>query len=60
MKIEKMKIVGFEEAIRGMRNPYDSWNKSDSVFYYPNSNDKSVLSAMKTAINNSDCSINTM
>lgn len=28
--IEKTKIVGFEEAIRGMRNPLNSWDKSDS------------------------------
>ena len=30
MKFEKTDVWGFEHAIRGMRNPYDSWNKSDS------------------------------
>lgn len=30
LKIEKTSIYGFEEAIRGMRNPMNSWNKSDS------------------------------
>lgn len=29
---EHIDVVGFEPAIRGMRNPYDSWDKSDSVF----------------------------
>jgi len=28
--IEKTKIIGFEQAIRGMRNPMNSWDKSDS------------------------------
>lgn len=32
MKIENVSVAGFEPAIRGMRNPYNSWDKSDSVF----------------------------
>jgi hypothetical protein len=32
MNIEKLRVSGFEAAIRGMRNPYDSWEKSDSYF----------------------------
>jgi hypothetical protein len=28
--IEKAEVMGFEQAIRGMRNPMNSWNKSDS------------------------------
>lgn len=28
--IEKTEVVGFEPAIRGMRNPMNSWDKSDS------------------------------
>ena len=32
LKIEKTQVVGWEAAIRGMRNPYDSWEKSDSLF----------------------------
>lgn len=31
IKIEILNIVGFEEAIHGMRNPMNSWNKSDSA-----------------------------
>ena len=30
IKIEKTNVVGWEEAIRGMRNPMNSWDKSDS------------------------------
>ena len=32
MKFEKTEVWGFEHAVRGMRNPYDSWDKSDSEF----------------------------
>lgn len=30
IKIENTEVVGFEHAIRGMRNPMNSWDKSDS------------------------------
>lgn len=30
IKIENTEVYGFEAAIRGMRNPMNSWNKSDS------------------------------
>lgn len=32
IKIEHTEVVGFEHAIRGMRNPLNSWDKSDSKF----------------------------
>lgn len=32
LQVENIEIVGFKPAIRGMRNPYDSWAKSDSIF----------------------------
>lgn len=32
LKIENAEIVGWEAAIRGMRNPMNSWDKSDSSF----------------------------
>ena len=32
IKIENTEVVGWEAAIRGMRNPMNSWEKSDSVF----------------------------
>lgn len=31
LKIENVEVVGIEAAIRGMRNPKNSWPKSDSV-----------------------------
>ena len=30
IKLENTDVYGFEAAIRGMRNPYNSWDKSDS------------------------------
>ena len=30
IKVEKVDVWGFEHAIRGMRNPMNSWDKSDS------------------------------
>ena len=32
IKIENTEIVGWEAAIRGMRNPLNSWEKSDSGY----------------------------
>jgi len=32
MKFEKTVVNGFEGSIRGLRNPLESWKKSDSVF----------------------------
>lgn len=33
MKFEKTQVFNFEGAFRGMRNPMNSWEKSDSLFY---------------------------
>ena len=32
MKFENIKVYNFENALRGMRNPKESWNRSDSAF----------------------------
>ena len=32
IKIENVEVLGWEAAIRGMRNPMNSWEKSDSIF----------------------------
>lgn len=32
IKIENVEVVGWEHAIRGMRNPMNSWSGSDSLF----------------------------
>lgn len=33
MKIDKVQVFGWEAAIRGMRNPLNSWSRSDSKYY---------------------------
>ena len=30
LKVENVEVIGWEHAIRGMRNPKNSWEKSDS------------------------------
>lgn len=35
IKIENVEVVGFKPAIRGMRNPMNSWLKSDSGYASP-------------------------
>ena len=35
MKFENTEVWGFEHAIRGMRNPMESWDKSDSFIKSP-------------------------
>ena len=32
IKLENTEVMGWEHAIRGMRNPMNSWDKSDSEF----------------------------
>lgn len=32
IKLESTQVLGWEHAIRGMRNPLNSWNKMDSLF----------------------------
>ena len=34
IKVEYVDVWGFEHAIRGMRNPMNSWDKSDSYYVY--------------------------
>lgn len=36
ININHTQVFGWEAAIRGMRNPMNSWEKSDSIFDYPN------------------------
>lgn len=33
IKFENTEVTGWEAAIRGMRNPMNSWEKSDSLFF---------------------------
>ena len=43
MKFENTETWGFEHALRGMRNPKNSWNKSDSYFNITDDYDEGVL-----------------
>lgn len=46
MKVTKTKVFNFEGAVRGMRNPMESWDRSDSEerqgTFYLGSNDKDL------------------
>lgn len=39
MKFEKTEVFNFDGALRGMRNPLESWDKSDSEYKYENVRD---------------------
>ena len=57
IKIEKVSVMNFENAIRGARNPLNSWAKSDSYYddqgnYVLGENDLSL--AMRLAKTGSD------
>ncbi len=41
IKVENLQVLNFEGALRGMRNPLESWNKSDS--YYDKETGKYVI-----------------
>lgn len=41
LKIENTEVMGWEAAIRGMRNPMNSWEKSDSERKYESWHDMS-------------------
>ena len=60
IKVEKISVWGFEHAIRGMRNPMNSWDKSDSktevdndkeypVFTYIGKNDLDLMKRLYKA-----------
>ena len=55
IKIENLEVWGFRGAIRGMRNPMDSWNRMDTVFAENGDviklgeNDASLMLRLKTA-----------
>ena len=64
IKVENDKVWGFEHAIRGMRNPKNSWDKSDSWFsdgcyYYHNITGKrtSIDSLKELVIGENDLSL---
>lgn len=54
LKIENTEVVGWEHAIRGMRNPKNSWEKSDSIMQYNEGvylgpNDRDLMTRLRNA-----------
>lgn len=49
LKIENVFIYGFEAAIRGMRNPMNSWDRSDSVGEKVGKNDLELMMKLHKA-----------
>ena len=43
IKIQDIEVWGFEHAIRGMRNPKNSWDKSDSRYEYDDCTQKFLI-----------------
>lgn len=43
IKVENIDIWGWNHAIRGMRNPLNSWDKSDSTEYKIGKNDMQLM-----------------
>ena len=57
IKIENHEVLGWEHAIRGMRNPMNSWDKSDSEWdgcgeasgFYLGKNDRDLMTRLRNA-----------
>ena len=49
IKVENIEVWGFEHAIRGMRNPMNSWDKSDSHYRFVDSVSDAMLDRYSTA-----------
>ena len=55
MRFEHTQVMNFEGALRGMRNPLNSWAKSDSVFYTQCEMDEEYYDEMILDIGRSYC-----
>lgn len=55
MKLENTEVWGFEHAIRGARNPLESWHKSDSVFDLTKCNMQGLASCDRSCAINKFC-----
>lgn len=49
IKVEHIEVFNFEGAIRGMRNPMNSWDKSDSVHDHVGDNDLDLMHRLYSA-----------
>ena len=45
MKFENTKVMNFDGALRGMRNPMNSWDMSDSYWDFPEHPDRYIIGA---------------
>lgn len=54
IQIEKVDVWGFEHAVRGCRNPYNSWSKSDSHWDYVPSEDEGIDSKCVYVVGEAD------
>lgn len=61
LKIEHTEVVGWEAAIRGMRNPKNSWEKSDTVYgtYYGELNGHPCVDTADFALGSNDLDLMT-
>lgn len=57
IKVENIDIYGWEAAIRGMRNPMNSWEKSDSDYGCKWADDSTKLCRYCDKMYKSDCNI---
>ena len=49
IQVEYISVWGFEHAVRGMRNPLNSWNKSDSIHEHIGDNDLDLMQRLYKA-----------
>lgn len=54
IQIEKVEVWGFEHALRGMRNPLNSWAKSDSHWDYVPSEEEGIDSKVMYVVGEKD------
>ena len=57
IKIEKTEVFGWEAAIRGMRNPLNSWDKSDCFWKIKNTDYGSIYEPIEFVIGENDLSL---
>ena len=53
--IENVCVSGFAAALRGMRNPLNSWSKSDSVITYENGTEAAKIGPNDLEIGRASC-----
>ena len=54
IRIDNLEIYGIESAMRGMRNPMNSWNKNDTTNNCIGKNDMKLLQQLTRAGSDQD------